>query len=166
MEQTKKGEKEVKLQMNKYVKIWLIFALILVVAVLVDYLVSFRFGSSPIALFETRHVPFDRIVIGTGYSYFGDIELYYKIQTVLSSVNAVLLIFLLAEYLDMYLKLKSEFTLGLMVFSLTLLLYALTSNPLLQWVFGYQAFGLGPFAMIPELFTTLSLGVLLYLTLK
>ena len=64
------------------------------------------------------------------------------------------------------LKLKSEFTLGLMVFSLTLLLYALTSNPLLQWVFGYQAFGLGPFAMIPELFTTLALAVMLYLTLK
>ncbi|MFZ7136968.1 MAG: hypothetical protein ACOWW1_00900 [archaeon] len=166
MEKTKKGEKEVKLQMNKYVKIWLIFALILVVAVLVDYIVSFRFGSSPIAVFENRPVPFDRIVIGTGYSYFGDIELYYKIQAVLSSVNAVLLIFLLAEYLDMYLKLKSEFTLGLILFSLTLLLYALTSNPLLQWAFGYQAFGLGPFAMIPELFTTLSLGVLLYLTLK
>jgi hypothetical protein len=166
MEKTKKGEKEVKLQMNKYVKIWLIFALILVVAVLVDYLVSFRFGSSPIALFETRPVPFDRINISTSYSYVGDIELYYKVQTVLSSVNAILLIFLMAEYLDMYLKLKSEFTLGLLVFSLTLLLYALTSNPLLQWVFGYQAFGLGPFAMIPELFTTLSLGVLLYLTLK
>jgi hypothetical protein len=166
MEKTKKGEKEVKLQMNKYVKIWIIFALILVVAVFVDYLISFRFGSNPIAIFDSRPVPFDRIVIGTNYSYFGDIELYYKIQTVLSSINAILLVFLLAEYLDMYLKLKSEFTLGLIVFSLTLLLYALTSNPLLQWVFGYQAFGLGPFAMIPELFTTLSLGILLYLTLK
>ena len=33
MEKTKKGEKEVKLQMNKYVKIWIVFAIILVVAV-------------------------------------------------------------------------------------------------------------------------------------
>jgi len=66
----------------------------------------------------------------------------------------------------MYRKLKSKFTIGLILFSLTLLLYALTSNPLLQWIFGYQAFGLGPFAMLPEMFTTLAVAVLLYLTLK
>ncbi|WGM90429.1 MAG: hypothetical protein NUK63_04715 [Candidatus Bathyarchaeum tardum] len=155
-----------KLQMNKFVKIWIIFALLLVVALFADYLASSRFGSSPISIFDSRPVPFNRITTGKNYTYVGDIELYYKVQTIFSSINATLLIFLLAEYVDMYLKLKSEFTLGLIVFSLTLLLYALTSNPLIQWIFGYYAFGLGPFAMIPELFTTLSLVILLYLTLK
>ena len=96
----------------------------------------------------------------------GDIELFYKVKTILSSINATLLIFMLATYVDMYKKLKSEFTFGLIVFSLTLLLYAFTSNPLLQWLFGYQAFGLGPFAMLPEMFTTLALAVLLYLTMN
>jgi hypothetical protein len=53
-----------------------------------------------------------------------------------------------------------------MVFSLVLLLYALSSNPLLQWVFGFRAFGLGPFAMLPDLFTFVALAVLLYLTFR
>jgi hypothetical protein len=47
-----------------------------------------------------------------------------------------------------------------------LLLNALVSNPLLQFGFGFRAFGLGPFAMLPDLFTFFALVVLLYLTLK
>ena len=93
-------------------------------------------------------------------------ELFYKVRTILSSINASLLIFLLFSYVDMYSKMKSEFTIGLIVFSMTLLLYALTSNPLLQTVFGYHAFGLGPFAMLPDMFTTIALIVLSYLTMK
>ena len=152
--------------MNKYVKIWIIFSILLVVAVAVDYFASLRFGDNPVSAFDPRPLPFNRINVDNYYSYFGDIELFYKIQTILSSINATLLVFLLGTYLDMYRKLKSEFTVGLILFSVTLLMYALTSNPLLQWVFGYQAFGLGPFAMLPEMFTTIALAVMLYLTLK
>ena len=166
MEKTKKGEKEVKLQMNKYVKIWIIFAILLVVAFVADYFATSRLGNNTVSPFEPRHVPFNQINTDNYYSIFGDIELFYKIQAILSSINATLLIFLLATYVDMYRKLKSEFTIGLILFSLTLLLYALTSNPLLRLLFGYQAFGLGPFAMLPDLFSTLALGVLMYLTLR
>ena len=152
--------------MNKYVKIWIIVAILLVVAVLSDYLASQSFPSNQISIFEPRPVPFNQIDIDTYYSYVGDIELFYKIRTVLTSINATLLIFLLATYIDMYKNIKSEFTFGLIVFSLTLLLYALTSNPLLQWLFGYRAFGLGPFAMLLEMFTTLALAMMIYLTMK
>lgn len=152
--------------MNKYVKIWIIVAILLVVAVLSDYLASQSFPSSQISIFEPRPLPFNRIDIDAYYSYIGDLELFYKIRTVLSSINATLLVFLLGTYVDMYKKLKSEFTFGLIVFSLTLLLYALTSNPLLQWLFGYRAFGLGPFAMLPEMFTSIALAMLIYLTMK
>ena len=96
----------------------------------------------------------------------GDIELFYKVKTILSTINATLVVFLLATYVDIYKKLRSEFTIGLIIFSLTLFFYALSSNPLLQGLFGYRAFGLGPFAMLPDMFTTLALGVLMYLTLK
>lgn len=96
----------------------------------------------------------------------GDIELYYTVKVVLTTINAALLVFLLAAYLDVYRKIRSPFTIGLMVFSLVLLLYALSSNPLLQRVFGFHAFGLGPFAMLPDLFTFVALAVLLYLTFK
>jgi hypothetical protein len=152
--------------MNKYVKIWIIFAILLVVAVFADYLSTQTFPSPLTSIFEPRQLPPDRINIDRYYSFMGDIELFYKIKTILSSINATLLVFLLVTYADMYRKLKSEFTIGLILFSLILLLYALTSNPLLQWVFGYQAFGLGPFAMLPDMFTTLALVVLLYLTMK
>ncbi len=151
--------------MNKYVKIWIIFAILLVVAVFSDFLATQNAPVSGISIFEPRQLPFDRISVDRNF-FYGDIELFYKIKTVLSSINATLLVFLLVTYVDIYKKLKSEFTLGLILFSLILLLYALSSNPLLHWLFGYQAFGLGPFAMLPDLFTTLALAVLLYLTLK
>lgn len=96
----------------------------------------------------------------------GDIELYYTVKTVISSINATLLIFLLITYIDIYTKTQSEFTIGLIVFSMVLLFYALASNPLVHWIFGFHAFGLGPFAMLPDLFTCVALCVLLYLTLK
>jgi hypothetical protein len=96
----------------------------------------------------------------------GDIELFYTVKTVISTINATLLIFLLITYIDIYTKTQSEFTIGLIIFSMVLLFYALTSNPLLQWTFGFRAFGLGPFAMLPDLFTCIALAVLLYLTIK
>jgi hypothetical protein len=166
VEKTKKGEKEVNLHMNKYVKIWIIFAILLVVAVLSDFLATQNAPSPPTSIFEPRQLPFDRFNFDRYYSFMGDIELFYKVKTILSSINATLLVFLLATYIDIYKKLQSEFTIGLIIFSLILLLYALSSNPLLQWLFGYRAFGLGPFAMLPDLFTTLALAVLLYLTMK
>jgi hypothetical protein len=96
----------------------------------------------------------------------GDIQLFYGITVVLSTVNVALLISLFSAYLGIYRKVKSDFTLVLMVFSIILLFYALSSNPLLQRFFGFRAFGLGPFAMLPNLFTCVALGVLLYLTFK
>ncbi|MGA2310299.1 MAG: hypothetical protein ABSG57_12235 [Candidatus Bathyarchaeia archaeon] len=96
----------------------------------------------------------------------GDIQLYYGVTVVLSTVNVALLVFLFSAYLGIYRKVKSDFTLGLMVFSVILLFYALSSNPLLQRVFGFRAFGLGPFAMLPDLFTCVALSVLLYLTFR
>ena len=145
--------------MNKYIKIGIIFALVVAMAILADTLATQNVPSPPPSIFEQRPVPAD-------HSFVGDIELFYKVKTILSTINATLLVVLFATYIDMYRKLRSEFTIGLIVFSLTLLLYALSSNPLLQWIFGFRAFGLGPFAMLPDLFTTLALVILSYLTMK
>jgi len=95
-----------------------------------------------------------------------DIEVYYTLKTVISTINATLLISLFVIYADIYRKVKSEFTVGLMIFTIILLLYALSSNPIIHWIFGFRAFGLGPFAMLPDLFTCVALIVLLYLVLK
>ncbi len=96
----------------------------------------------------------------------GDIELFYTAKTVVSTVNVALVMILLLMYIDIYQKTKSDFTVGLIMFSMILLLYTLASNPIMQWAFGYRAFGLGPFAMLPDLFACVALSVLLYLSLK
>jgi hypothetical protein len=96
----------------------------------------------------------------------GDIELFYTIKTVISTVNITLVTILLLTYIDIYRRTKASFTIGLIIFSTILLLYTITSNPILQWPFGFRAFGLGPFAMLPDLFTCVALSILVYLSVK
>lgn len=153
--------------MNKYLKICAIAAVVLVAGTVTYYLAMQTAQPPPTSLFDPRiplhrtDLDFERYV-----SFIGDMELFYTFKTILSTINATLLIFLLITYIDMYKKLHSEFTIGLIIFSLILLLYALTANPLIHLLFGFRASGLGPFAMLPDLFTTLALAVLLYLTMK
>jgi hypothetical protein len=96
----------------------------------------------------------------------GDLEFFYTAKTVVSTINVTLSIFLLLTYVGIYRKTRSEFTIGLVIFSAVFLLNALASNPVVTWLFGFRAFGLGPFALMPELFTLGALAVLLYLSIK
>ncbi len=96
----------------------------------------------------------------------GDYEWYYSLKTGLSTFNIALIVALLAIYINIYLEVRSEFTLGLMIFSIVLLLYALTSNPMLHRMWGFHGSGFGPFAMLPDLFVSVALITLLYLSLK
>jgi hypothetical protein len=86
------------------------------------------------------------------------------IKTVISFVNIVLILPLLGIYWDLYREVRSQFTIGLILVVFALLLYAITSNPLLHVFFGYSITGIGPFAIIPDLFSTFALVVLLYLS--
>jgi len=96
----------------------------------------------------------------------GDIELFYTAKTVVSTINVALVMILLFTYIEIYRKTKSDFTVGLIIFSIILLLYTVASNPIMQWASGFRAFGLGPFAMLPDLFACIALSVLLYLSVK
>ena len=140
--------------MNRNAKIQIIFTTLVAVALLATFWATMNFPFPPFG--ERR--PFEPVP--------GDIELYYTITTVVSTINVTLLLILLITYSDMYVKTKSEFLIGLMIFSLVLLLNALTSNPLITQIFGFRAAGLGPFALLPELFTFVALVILLYLTFK
>jgi hypothetical protein len=86
------------------------------------------------------------------------------VKTALSSVNTILLLLILAIYVGIYRKTRSEFSLGLIIFSVALLLYAITSNPLLHRIAGFRLAGLGPFTMLPDLFTCIASAILLYLS--
>ncbi len=96
----------------------------------------------------------------------GDIELYYLARTVLSTVNIVLTIILILNYVSIYLKTKSQFTVGLLVFASFFLIKDITWSPFVIGFAGFGVFGLGPFAFLPDLFEMAALIVLFYLSVK
>jgi len=159
VEKVEKGEKIMNSHMNKNRKISLVIIVAVIAIALVAALWAFYSFSFPVSEFPERSIPPTEHI-------FGDFEFFYIAQTVLSTVNVTLLIFLLTTYVDIYRKTRSQFTLGLIIFSLAFLFRTLTANPLFMWVFGFRAFGLGPFALLPDLFELVALSVLLYLSAK
>jgi hypothetical protein len=145
--------------MNKNMRSWLILATLIVVAILAAlWAMSTFWIPTPWKPWEHHPPP--------PHDILGDIEFFYTVETVFSTINVTLSIFLLFTYIDIYRKTRSEFTIGLIIFSMVFLLNALASNPLVTWIFGFRAFGLGPFALLPDLFRFAALTVLLYLSLK
>jgi hypothetical protein len=151
MEKVEKGVKQMNQQMNeKNMKSWILLAIMIVVATIV----VFCFISIPRGpLRPPEYIP-------------EDFELFYMAEGVVSMINIALLISLLVIYIDIYLKTRSEFTVGLIIFSAVFLLNVLASSPLVAGIFGFRAFGLGPFILLPDLFTLGALIVLLYLSVK
>ena len=94
------------------------------------------------------------------------IEFVMIIKTVISFVNMTLILLTLGIYLQIYRTIKSKFTLGLITMILLLLLTAITSNPMVLFRYGLQASGAGSFAILPDIFTTVALLVLFYLSLE
>jgi hypothetical protein len=91
----------------------------------------------------------------------GDFEVYYTLKSILSTANIVLLLILLVLYVSMYSQSRSEFLVGLIILDVAMLLYAITSDPLIYGRFGFRGAGLGPFAMLPDLFSLVAVSVLL-----
>ena len=145
--------------MNKSIKIWLVIAVgLIAIALLAAFWASHSFPFPPLDFPQRRLPPTGDIR--------GDFEFFYTVQTVLSTVNVALSLFLLTIYIDIYRKTRSPFTIGLIIFSSVFFLRALTANPLFMWAFGFRALGLGPFAFLPDLFEFIALTVLLYLSVK
>jgi len=142
--------------MDKGARTWLLLLVLLVVAVLAALWATATFWF-PIGPWGRQLPP---------YLIPGDLEFFYTVKAVLYTVNIAILIFLLASYVNIYRKTRSEFTIGLIIFSVVFLMYVLVSNPFVIRAFGFEPFGLGPFAFLPELFTLGALAVLLYLNLK
>jgi hypothetical protein len=146
--------------MNKNLRTWLILATLIVVAVLATLWATSTswFRRPPWEPWE-HHLP-------PPYEIAEDWELFYTIETVVSTINVTISVLLLLTYVSIYRKTRSEFTVGLMIFSAVLVLHTFTSIPLVHGIFGFGGFGLGPFAMLPSLFTFVALAVLLYLSIK
>ena len=115
-----------------------------------------------LAEFKTQNFPYQR----PGRANPADLELYYYARTILSTVNVVLTVILIANFVSIYLKTKSQFSVGLALFASFFLIKDIAWSPFVIWFAGFNLFGLGPFAFIPDLFEMAALLVLFYLSVK
>jgi len=144
--------------MGSRVKVGLIFTIIVLAAVLATvWIIAFSPPQFP--FFRERRVP-------PGGFIAGDLEFFYDAFAIISTVNIALLVILTLFYVNIYLKTHSTFTLGLVIFALVFLVKDLTSSPLLTSMWGFTAYGLGPFELLPGLFECFALSVLLYLSYR
>ena len=95
-----------------------------------------------------------------------DLDFYYIARTVFSTINIALLVVLIVNYASIYIKTRSEFTIGLILFSVFFLIKDITWSPFVVRFAGFDVFGLGPFAFLPDLFELIALSVLLYLSVE
>jgi hypothetical protein len=117
-------------------------------------------------------MPFRQLEPGTGPSGEPPVDLHegppqevFLIHAALSFAMLLLSLYLFFIYLKDYLLLKSSFTLGLMLAIFSFMLFAVTANPLLHMFFGVYGRG-GIFPLIPYLFATTSLAILVYVSSK
>ena len=142
-------------------RIWLLIIAValVVIGVLAALWASFTFNILTSSRFPFRPLP-------PGEYNPADLEFYYIARTVVSTINITLLVLLTATYVAIYSKTKSEFTIGLLIFAIIFLIKDLTASPFITGAFGFQSYGLGPFALLPDLLEFVALSVLLYLSVK
>ena len=150
---------------NRKARIWFtLIGLIVIAAILagvwaalsLEYL-GFISGGAPASPFSPRQRP------GVNPD---DLQFYYIARTVFSTVNLALLVILTGTYAALYIKTRSQFTIGLLIFSLVFLMKEIASSPFVIGAFRFTISGLGPFALLEPLLEMAALSVLLYLSLK
>jgi hypothetical protein len=141
--------------MNRTQKI----AILLTTLIVLTAIVAFIFATYQTSLFGRAHT---RPVFPNPH----DFEFYYYARTVFSTINIVLIVILITNYVSVYLKTKSEFSIGLLLFAMAFLVKDLAQSPLVVQGAGFNIFGLGPFAFLPDMFEMLALLVLFYLSVK
>jgi hypothetical protein len=80
---------------------------------------------------------------------------------ILSTLNIILVLPLLYMYIRTYQELRAPFTLGLIFVMASLFFFAITTNPLVFMFFDIPGVYPNPFSILPDLFCTLALIVLL-----
>jgi uncharacterized membrane protein len=145
-------------QMNNRTKLGLIIVTLVAVAVVAAFWA--------LVLRQQHFSGFGQSRIPPARPISGDFEFFYLANTIVSTVNIALLAILTVIYISIYLKTKSSFTLGLIIFALVFLVENLTSSPFIASIYGFRAYGLGPFEFLPGLFEFIALSVLLYLSIK
>ncbi len=147
-----------KKQMNK----WLKFGLLIVILAAAAILAAFW----ALVLRQHRIPAFQQLQGPPPRAIPGDFEYFYVANTIISTINIALLVILALIYVNIYVKTRSPFTIGLIIFALVFLVQNVTSSPFIAAPFGFRAYGLGPFEFLPGLFEFVALTILLYLSIK
>jgi len=90
----------------------------------------------------------------------------YTLGTIFICTNIFLLLGLLGIYVDSFRKLKSSFIFGLILFIGVLLVQSIISLPILHFTVGYSSYNPSLFGILPNIFETLALVILLYLSME
>lgn len=147
--------------MSRNLKILLVVAILLILSIAVALLAGVMFDRS-----QTTQQVFPFRPISPQPVNSGDIEFYYVARTVVSTINITLLLVLVITYASIFLKTRSEFTIGLVIFSIVFLMKDIAASPFVIGAFRFTMYGLGPFAVLPDLFELVALSILLYLSIK
>ena len=109
------------------------------------------------------------VSVGLGRTRIGRpprIETFIRLKLFVSTFTVVVLLALLSNYAAIYRDLPNPFTRSLLLFSVALLLYALSSSPLVWLVLGIRqgllGLGIGGFAFLPDVFAAVAVTLLLH----
>ncbi len=145
-------------QMNRRIGIWLILAALVAVAILSGVWAVLTFSDFGSRVFPTGP--------GSPPELLSNVAFLYIARTVFSTVNIAILSILTITYAMIYSKTRSQFTIGLLIFSAVFLMKDVASSPYVLGVLRYTLSGLGPFALIEPLLEMAALSVLLYLSIE
>ena len=153
-------ENEKKMQKTPWASIAIIGLLVVIIIVLIGPLNTLN------SIFSNPGRPFLERLSPQQLEEISNLLVFYiKGRTVLALINTGLLLYLIAIHIGIYRETKSNFSLCLLLFSATLLLYSVTSNPILIWLNGFQEVNiLSVFNFLPDIFTTLASAILIYLS--
>ena len=161
MEKVEKEERQMDKQMNRNVKLTIALGALVVLVVATAFLASYEFTSHQ----PTNLPPF--------FPHPADVQFYFVARTVFSVLNITLLIILIVTYAGIFLKTRSEFTIGLLIFAIAFLIKDVAASPFVGGAFGFGQFGFFAsgqfllwFVLLPDLCELIALSVLVYLSIK
>ncbi|MFA6319599.1 MAG: hypothetical protein WC108_03140 [Bacteroidales bacterium] len=85
-------------------------------------------------------------------------------RIIINSIASILIAVVLNTYISIYLKTKSNFSLGLVIIAGSLFIQTLTANPFLLDLFNFRLVGSGLFSLVSSITTLIAIIALLYLS--
>ncbi len=146
--------------MNKDTKILILITVVLVSSILAVFMSAYILNMQRFQSF----LPLSR---QPPQFVFADLQLYAVIRMIFSAINIVLLTVLVLTYVSIYLKTRSEFTIGLLIFAIAFLVKDIAASPIFPsnnfFIVGELTLWL---VILPGFLELVALSVLVYLSIK